>query len=332
MSMSAGQAAVARLSSPLADARLTNRLSMAYLLDVIAIFRGERQLLDLLLFSTISQANVTAITRQADLQVAYAAPDQPPPDSMRRPVSVNALATSLGLPFETVRRRVKGLVDQGLCRAVEGGVIVPTAVVNSPQYFRDSFRGYERLRAFYYQLRDLGLLKGLPPPSVDLGADMVPLRTVARLSTDYALRVIETMMRALDDLLAGIILIEGVRGNIEHLPHEVRGGEGASPEDFVPDKHRRPVSITAAAHRLGLPVETVRRHAAELLARGLCVRVTGGLVVPAEALARPAMIAVTTENLANLHRMFAALAQLGVLAVWDRLSASAEPASALHQG
>lgn len=226
MPMSAGQAEVARPGSPLADARLTNRLAMAYLLDVIAIFRGERHLLDLLLFSTISQANVTTITRQADLQVAYAAPDHPPPDSMRRPVSVNALATSLGLPFETVRRRVRGLVDQGLCRAVEGGVIVPTAVVNSPQYFEDSFRGYERLRAFYYQLRGLGLLKALPPPSVELGADVVPLRTVARVSTDYALRVIETMMRALGDLLAGVILTEIVRGNTEHLPFDMRGGEG----------------------------------------------------------------------------------------------------------
>ncbi|MDB5494659.1 MAG: hypothetical protein JWP86_1996 [Phenylobacterium sp.] len=332
MSMPQGHAEVARQGSPLADARLTNRLAMAYLLDVIAIFRGERHLLDLLLFSTISQANVTTITRQADLQVAYAAPDHPPPDAMRRPVSVNALATSLGLPFETVRRRVKGLVDQGLCRAVEGGVIVPTAVVNSPQYFEDSFRGYERLRAFYYQLRDLGLLKDLPPPSVELGADLVPLRTVARVSTDYALRVIETMMRALGDLLAGIVLTEVVRGNTEHLPFDMRGGEGVSPEDFVADKHRRPVSITAAAHRLGLPVETVRRHTAELLARGLCVRVTGGLVAPAEALARPAMIAFNAENFANLHRMFAALAQLGVLAVWDRPGASSEPASALHQG
>lgn len=332
MSMSAGQAAVARPSSPLADARLTNRLAMAYLLDVIAIFRGEHHLLDLLLFSTISQANVTTITRQADLQVAYAAPDHPPPDSMRRPVSVNALATSLGLPFETVRRRVHGLIDQGICRAVEGGVIVPTAVVNSPQYFRDSFRGYERLRAFYYQLRDLGLLKDLPPPSVELGPELVPLRTVARLSTDYALRVIETMMRALGDLLAGIILTEVVRSNVEHLPNDLRGGEGVAPEDFVADKRRRPVSISAVAHRLGLPGETVRRHTAELLARGLCVRVKGGLVVPAEALARPPLVAFNAENCVNLHRMFTALAQLGVLAVWDRLSASAEPASALHQG
>ncbi|HEV2530094.1 hypothetical protein [Phenylobacterium sp.] len=319
MSTSPGPAAVLRSSSPLADARLTNRLAMAYLLDAVAIFRGEDHLLDALLISAISQANVAPITRQADLQVTYAAPDAAPPDDMRRPVSVNALASSLNLPFETVRRRVRGLLDRGICEPGDGGVIVPTRVVTSPEYYRYTFLGYERLRAFYYQLRDLDLLKDLPPASVELGEDVTPLRTVARVANDYALRVIDTVMRALGDLLTGIILIEVLRNNTEHLGPDLRGGEGLSPDDFVPDALRRPVSITAVARRIGLPIETVRRHAAELLERGLCVRVKGGLVVPTQALARPAMVAFSSENLANLHRMFAALSQLGVLAVWDQL-------------
>jgi len=319
MPVSVGHAVVTRTPSPIADARLTNRLALAYLLDAIAVFRGGKHLLDALLTSAISQANVAPITRQADLQVTYATPEAPPPDEMRRPVSVNALATSLGLPFETVRRRVRGLLARGVCETVDGGVIVPTRVVTSPDYYRYTFAGYERLRALYYQLRDLDLLPHLPPPSVELSAGVVPLRTVARVANDYALRVIDTTMRALGDLLTGIILMEVVRSNTEDMPRRERGGEGDSPDDFVSDELRRPVSITGVAARIGLPVETVRRHAAELFDRGLCVRVKGGLVVPSAALARPAMVAYSRENLSNLQRMFAGLSQLGVLAAWDRL-------------
>lgn len=304
--------------SPIAEARLTGRLAIAFLLDVVAIARGDRHLLDALLLSTISQANVAQISRQADLQVTYAAADAPPPDEMRRPVSMNALATSLHLPFETARRRIRGLVREGLVVMVEGGVVVPTAVVNSPGYLHLAFQGYERLRVFYYQLRDLGLLKDLPPPSVDLGNDLIPLRTVARLTADYVLRVVDGVMRALGDLLAGIILVEIVRCNTEHLPTELRGREGSAPIDYVSDGYRRPATVTAVARRIGLPIETVRRNCAILFERGLCVRVKGGLVVPSEALARPAMRDFSAENLANLHRMFASFSQLGVLAVWDR--------------
>jgi DNA-binding Lrp family transcriptional regulator len=319
MSVSVGHAVVARIPSPIADARLTNRLAMAYLLDAIAVFRGEEHLLDALLISAISQANVAPITRQADLQVAYAAPEAPPPDDMRRPVSMNALASSLGLPFETVRRRVRGLLGRGVCVSVDGGVVVPTRIVTSPDYYRSTFAGYERLRALYYELRDLDLLKDLPPPTVELNAEVTPLRTVARVANDYALRVIDTTMRALGDLMTGLILMEVLRCNTEHLPRDERGGEGFLPDDFVPDDLRKPVSITAVAGRLGLPIETVRRHATELFDRGLCVRVKGGLLVPSPALARPAMVAFSRENLTNLLRMFSGLSQLGVLAAWDRL-------------
>ena len=318
MSSSAGPAAVAPSGSGLADVRLTSRLAIAYLLDMASIARGERHLLDTLLMATISQANVAQISRQADLQVAYAAPDAPPPDELRRPVTINALATSLRLPFETVRRHVRGLIREELCRAVEGGVIVHTAVVSTPLYLRQALAGYARLIEFYVQMRDLGLLGELPPPSVELGADIVPIRTVARVSTDYLLRVVDTLTRSMGDLLDGLILFEVVRSNTEHLPADLRGGDGAAPEDFIADDLRRPVRITAIAARMGLPIETVRRHAGALIERGYCLRTPAGLLVPAAVLARPAVLNGMGENIANLQRMFAALSQLGVLTVWDR--------------
>src|SRR3954465_15828307 len=37
------------------------------------------------------------------------------PDEARRPVNVKSIADSLGLPYETVRRRVNALLERGFC-------------------------------------------------------------------------------------------------------------------------------------------------------------------------------------------------------------------------
>lgn len=300
--------------------RLTTRLTIAFLLDTIAIVRGQGNVIDTLLISAIIQANVAEITAHADLQVAYAARDEMPTDEMRRPVSINALAASLQLPFETVRRRVNAMVRDGHCRAIEGGVIVPTEVLNQPGYYSQAFRSYERLRAFYYKLRDLGLLRDLPPSSVDLADGVFPVRTATRLVGAYVLRIVETL-GSMGPLVDAIILLEVFRSNVEHLPNDMRGGEGFNPQDMVDDRHRRPISAGAVARRVGMPVETVRRHIAGLLDRGVCTRVVGGLIVPATALANPALPMAAAANASNLNRLFAALARLGVLDVWDTLPA-----------
>jgi len=299
----------------LATVRLTARLTMAFLLDIIAIARGEGgDVLDTLLMSAVIQANVEEINRRGDLQVAFAQSDEPPPDELRRPVSMNALASSLDLPFETVRRRIKGLVRAGQCVFVEGGVIVPSAVLTQPRYAADAYRGFERIRDLYYQLRGLGLLRDLPQPSVKLSANAFPIRAVARLAGAYVLRVMEAIGQV-GDLIDGLIVVELFRSNTEHLPLTPGSGDGG----IVPDSERRPVAVTGVAARLGIPQETVRRHVADLMARGVCVRVRGGLIVPLQELAasKSQLRTAVEANAVNLHRLFSAYAQLGVLQVWD---------------
>ncbi|ACG76762.1 conserved hypothetical protein [Phenylobacterium zucineum HLK1] len=156
----------------------------------------------------------------------------------------------------------------------------------------------------------------MPPPTAEIAPGGAPARAVWRLIGTYMLRVAEELSRV-GHLMDGIILFEVFRSNTEHWPPEVRGEEGTTAADMVPDTMRRPVTPGGVARRLGLPPETVRRHALRLVDRGLLARVPGGLILPAETLARQNVFPALAANAANLQRMMGALSQLGVLRLWD---------------
>jgi len=303
--------------------RLVGRAALAYLLDVIAISRDGRHPLDALLIGTISQANVAPVSARADLQIALATAEAPPSDDMRRPISINALATSLRLPFETVRRRVHGLQRAGYCRIEPAGVIIPTEVLITENYLSLAFQAYERLRAFHGELSNLGALTGLSPTTVEHDQGFLPLRAAARVATDYVLRAMDLAVAEFGDLVTVLLLMEIVRSNTEHLglspepPQMVDGG------GRLLDAHRRPAPLSRVAKRIGAPHETARRHVVPLLETGAVQRVRGGLVVPAATLAQPPTMRFMGGNAMHLRRMFAALSQLGVLAVWEAMQAPA---------
>jgi DNA-binding Lrp family transcriptional regulator len=313
---SAAPAGVERVQA----ARLASRLTMSFLLDMVSLARGERHVLDTLLISATLQANLAPIQRQGDLQVTYSGVDEAPPDELRRPVSVNALANSLGLPFETVRRRVKGLLAQGVFVQVEAGLIVPSAYLSAPEQVKNGLLGYERLRRFYYDLRDLGLIGALAPPSVRMEGGALPMRTAMRHASAFVLRIIEIMMRHEGDALNVLIMLQVFCANTEDFTSDMIGGDTLEPRDMVRDNLRKPVRPTTLARRLGLPGETIRRHLEDMIARGTLIRVQGGLILPAETLARSNVRAGMFDNIANLQRLFSGLSQLGVLAIWDQLS------------
>jgi hypothetical protein len=216
--------------------RLFGRLATGFALDLTAIVRGKRELLDALLLAAIANANAAAILTDPELQATLAATDMPPPDELRQPVSVEAAAAELKIPVEEARWRIRRLMRRKLCVAAEGGVIVPSRYLATPEYLKSTFEGYERLREFYYVVRDLGMLHNLPPPSVELSAELAPLRVVARLATNYLLRVLESLTAPLGDPISGMVLLTVFHCNIEHLPIEERGGGALTVEDMVPDR------------------------------------------------------------------------------------------------
>lgn len=108
--------------------------------------------------AAIVASNVRAITADPVLAARYAADDTPPPDELRAPVSVRALAQELDVPFETVRRRVAALEQAGVVIRSARGVIVPGRLLQTPAHLADN----RRIAAHFEQL--LATLVALAQP------------------------------------------------------------------------------------------------------------------------------------------------------------------------
>jgi predicted transcriptional regulator len=301
--------------------RVAARLANAFALDLVKLGGFGRDVIDGLLMVAISQANVAQITRNPDLQRTFATLDQPPPDDMRRPVSVSAIANSLRLPFETVRRRIAALVELGVIQTAPRGVIIPAAPLNSPFYRMGAEANYSLVRNLYFRLRGIGLLEDLPRPNGPaFDPDSPPVRLVIRLSSDYLLRLAEPVTQYMGDLVTGLLLMDIIHANTEHLPDSEGGREEGSwsPEAFVPDGLRKPIRAATLSERLGIPQETVRRHLQRLLDADRCERREDGYVVPGRVLARPPFVQYMLDNQSHLHRLYVGLADFGVLSEWER--------------
>lgn len=281
--------------------RVLAALSFNFLLDEIANGIGGLDPLDALLVLAINQANIAPLTRDPEARARYGDIDAPAPDDERRPVSINAVAASLGLAFETTRRRVRRLTACQVCQVSPEGVVAPASFLVSPAYVASVLQGHARLRRFYFELSAAGLLEPLPPPSFD--TDKVPVRAAARLLADYLLRAFEGLMRESGNVISSMLLV-ALLGPA--LADEGRAG-GAT----------RAISVRGVAMRLRLSAETARRHCADLAEDGLCVRTSGGTLIPEAALERGGLRLLLSENAANVQRLMAGLAERGVIQAWE---------------
>lgn len=281
--------------------RVLAGLSFAFLLDQMANGVGGLEPLDALLVMAINQANIAPLTRDPDARARYGALDAPAPDAERRPVSMNAVAASLGLPFETVRRRIRRLAAARVCHLSAEGAVVPASFLASPEYLQSVLLGHERLRRFYADLRDAGLVEALPPPAYD--TDSVPIRAAARLLADYVLRASEGLMREAGNVISVLTLVALLAPALAD-----EGRVGGAP---------RATSVRSIALTLKLSAETVRRHVAELVEEGLCVRTPMGVAIPEDAFERLGLQRLLAENAANVQRLLAGLSERGVIAAWQ---------------
>ena len=293
---------------PLFEARLASRLSIGFMLDICDLGRHAAPLLDMLLANAIIAANVAHILGDPALQTAYARIDTPPPDELRRGVSINALAESLRLPFETVRRHVRQLVARGACVVQPQGLYVPKAIIDSAPFLAMQQVRYDRLVRFCHDLR---AVKAIDPPPFDLppaGDPQAPVRGIGRLLSEYFFRNLEAMHDLARDPLNALVLLQVIHSSSEHLgPAEL---EEALRAGGIPDEARRPVRAIEISRRLNVPYETTRRHIGWLVEDGRFRRVGAGVVVDQAFMEAPPMAMLRAENLTSIRRMCRGVAAL----------------------
>ena len=287
-----------------ARARALMPLSGAFLLDQVTAGMAGMDTRDALLIMAINQANIGPLTRDPEARSRYGALESPAPDEERRPAPLSAIASSLRLPYETVRRRARRLELEGACVLTPHGAVVPESFLASPAYLTSVVAAHARLQRFYREVRAAGLMRPLPA-SRFAPEPTVPIRASLRLIADYLLRTGDAVMGLAGDLICGLAFL-GILSNGESLPAP-------------------PSSTSALARRLAIPHETVRRHCAELVANGWCVRAGRGFAVAQETLERGETVAFLRSNAADVHRLFCALAERGVVEAWERLGAPPAP-------
>ncbi|MFZ5717879.1 MAG: hypothetical protein ACOY5Y_00275 [Pseudomonadota bacterium] len=286
------------------------RLSLAYVLDAIEISRDGADIVDRLLVAAILDANLGPVKQDASLQAAYAGVHAPPPQALFRPVSINAIAQSLGLPFETVRRRVARLVRAGACTSTAQGLVASQDHLGSAAFKAMSVARYERLKRFYF---DLKAMDGLPPlrgrtaPAVTAEA---PVRIANRILAEHLMRFIEVAMRRVGDPLAALVLLHMARANTEGVDISIGDPRALAAA-------ARPVTNRLLGDLLNVSPETVRRRTAALTRAGYCRRTAEGFVARLEALDRPELVRLFAHNDAEVRRLFGDLDRFGVVAALD---------------
>ena len=135
------------------------RISGGYILRTYQLMAQETDgdLILSLIFRAIIAANIDHLDKNLAAGPQFGGIDDLPPDNLRRPVSVLAIADSLGLSYETVRRHVLKLMEAGRCVRVKGGVVVPVSALRCEEHQRALQVTLVNLRRLFRSLKLAGV-------------------------------------------------------------------------------------------------------------------------------------------------------------------------------
>lgn len=289
------------------------RLGGSYLVNLarLVVRHVDADIITSLIFLAIGRANAIGVSETGAAVYPYLENPGVPDDSLRRPVSVYAVAKDLDIPYETVRRHVRRLVETGALQAVPGGLIAPAQALITPDAVRAIYESWQLTLDLVDELGDYGI--GTPGELSPAGPEVG--RRVVRLAVDYFLSATCDMARHTQlDVMSVLILRTISVGNVEHLTHDRAQNLAYGALDTVPDDdQRRPVSVFAVAKFLAIPYETARRHILKLVELGLVERRSkAGMVVPARVIASPSMLEATQVSNAVTTVFLERLARAGV--------------------
>ncbi len=271
--------------------------SCRYLLRAIlaGVDGAKGDIVDAILLTAIMDADIGHLDEIASLGWRYATYADGPPDGFRRPTSVRSLSDRLGLPYETTRRRVDGLIAQGRCVRTEHGV--HARLIDEPRHHLGSQANYAAVRTLLRDLQsrvpqiDWPQAEGSTTASRDL-----PLRLVNRRCAAFA---VDTLARVAD--VAG-----GYEEALVYMGIVEATGRGASGGDW-PTLRTSPL-----ARSLNQPIPSVRRRLHTLRARGLISARGAGFDARPAPEAEAQVSGLAAANLARLQVLFAQLRSLDV--------------------
>lgn len=139
--------------------RAISRLTMDYVVSIYsAVLRGSRHdPIDAIILSTVAVANVAHLNADPALSRIYAGVETPEPSDIKRPISRNAVALSLGLSYETARRRIQKLLDDGALIEIDGGLVGANEQASPEMVRAMAEQNAVLLRRLIRQLRDHGI-------------------------------------------------------------------------------------------------------------------------------------------------------------------------------
>lgn len=222
-------------------------------------------------------------------------------------ISINALAASLGRPFETMRRHIHALCGAGLCARGPAGVTVPEAVHSRPEIVA-LFRGnHDALVRMVEDMRGFGV--PLPETRAHIAYDW---HTGLAATHDVLLTGIEFHAHRFqswtDLVLANAILCANAR------PLTRNRELALAYADFSPappDAVLQPVSTGSVARALGLPPSTAHRRVAAMIESGILARRARGVVLAEAALSDPERIEESRTSMLHVRQILIRLAAGG---------------------
>jgi DNA-binding transcriptional regulator YhcF (GntR family) len=273
-----------------------------------------------LVWHAIWTANVRDLTHTAANR-DYGGIADLPPDALRRPISVGALASTLRLPRETARRYAAALVGDGWCVNIRGkGLVVPASAMAKPVLFDSIGKNHTTIARFMIDLKRAGFdfapyretLPQTPSQPPGPAAALANIRAVLRIDVEFLIDAGVELARAHgDDIVAGMIYLAIGTVNVGHITGSALNADYGNA--LPPDEMRRPVAVLPIAKSLRLPYETVRRHTNRFVRDGICKRIEGqGLIVTQEAQARFEPPDAVRHHYAQIVKFIGDLQQAGL--------------------
>ncbi len=113
-------------------------------------------MLDALVYTAMMIANADPIVRDPEIAWRYSGADTPPPDTVRRPVTIAELSQRLSIPRETMRRRVTRMLELDRCESVRGGYLSSMVYMQSEALLSAGVQINQRFGQLVQNLRQVG--------------------------------------------------------------------------------------------------------------------------------------------------------------------------------